>query len=295
MREGNYHPEYSLSAPGEKQEPDAEVLGGQEVADIAASLYGATTEQYRTHLVDANVVLTLAGAKPSTELDVMVRDMNALQNVERMVLQWNALLQEKGIPVTFWLPEGQATFQKAQTEQHPVLVRIPITNRRGFQRMLANTSLLGAERLQPPGNTWNELIAWRESLQTKLTTEQQNGNLPSSVNPDTLLQGLLHGYPDAAIIDFAHAEANDSLAELIATATPRELQSLVKRYRNPEPDFFATPEHATDPAVQKTREEYMRVLRDFYSSEWHHQREQDSGFLQDRAHIDKEEEVEDFV
>ncbi len=280
MREGAYNPEHDrLVAKGEQcATPD--VLSGEEVADIAALLYNRIPERYRTHLVDANVVLTLAGAKPLSEFFVTVRDDAALEKVKRTVEQWNILLQQQGLPMAFSLEDEPFIAPTGKRERTQM---IGIINMRGLRRMLATTSLLGAERLQPP-ETWEEYPAWKRVLQETIVREQASGKLPKEVDPEVIVEGLERGYPDVAIVDFALAHVRGSDEELEWSETP-----LLDKYEGAKPKFAFAPEHATDPSVQKAIEENERILQEFYSSAWHQQVERDPAFLQERAQLDREE------
>jgi hypothetical protein len=241
----------NLGLNEEKEKAEiAEYLSGTDTALLVEGVFSNVDSQLDQRLVEANVVLTLSGFKPSTDVFIPINNQSEIDNIKLEVEKLNTY------------------FKKVNPD-----IRISTSgriSRKGNNTSMKVNSLLGFERLSKtsklPGmitfdrsSGWEGWWEWYGKVVDGLEEAQEQGKLPKTPH---ILGGVIHGYPDQAILDSADSEQTDK--EMEDTTIPN-----TGRYEEAEPSFLIYPEHKNNPDIQKYIEEAGKILEDFYNSEWH--------------------------
>ncbi|MBL8030052.1 MAG: hypothetical protein JNN11_02290 [Candidatus Doudnabacteria bacterium] len=248
----------------EKQETMAipETLSGQEVADLFQKAYAELTLNIKEHLVDSNVILTTAGLKAQTEFFVDIKGEEDAAGVQVQVNKLNEL---------FKILNPEIKFSMVKKSISPP--------RRGKRQMVSIQSLLGAERVSKiskiPGvipfdksTGWDGFVKWRSSIAKNFGALQETGTKPFVDDEayTNVLAGLMKGYPDTAIYDFAEWFPTDRSKGMQDSEIP-----FTGLYSEAEPNYDFYPEHANNPDIKENIQQAGKILQQFYESDWHKQ------------------------
>ncbi|MDQ7825156.1 MAG: DNA-binding protein [Candidatus Eremiobacteraeota bacterium] len=258
-------PSASQSQPYSSPSPPAP-LSGRETSKIVAEIYNRLGPRLGSYFVEANIVLTLAGARGFTEFFVAYPrpgDDKVLQSLNTMLAP-RGLRIGKGIP----LPGCSC-------------MMVGIESLHGFERI---SRLTGFSVYTPfeASSGWEALKSWNAQV---FKRAQEQGLKIDDIQD--ISSGIRYGYPDIAIKDFLEWRASSRKIPMVDSDIP-----FVKRYQCAEPNFSLKPEHRDDPDVKATVSLFGTILKDFYGSPWHRERESDPIFLAARkANDDAHEQM----
>ncbi len=227
-----------------------EPLSGQETALLAEKIFNNTDNRVAQHMVDSNVILTLSGFKPSTDVFISIAHESEIESVMLEVEKLNSYLEQTHPDI------------RISTSGRP--------SRKGNLTSIKVNSLLGYERLSKksrlPGMTpfdsstgWEGWWEWYKKVCDDLEEAQEQGKIPKTIH---VIGGMIHGYPDQAILDAADSEHTDK--KMGDVPIPN-----TGLYNEAEPSFLVYPEHLGDPSIQEYVKQAGQILKDFYDSEWH--------------------------
>ncbi|HEY9773730.1 MAG TPA: hypothetical protein V6C81_07960 [Planktothrix sp.] len=169
----------------------------QHFADTAAAhienLYGLVDPRIGIHLTDPNVILTLAAVSPRAEFEFngsILKDGDAIATFRA------ALFKRSGNSL-IWM----------QGDKGGVLMYVSSAS--GLQRATSLTSLPGVAKYDAASGERGS-FEWTRKTVDGLTKAKQDGLYPPNTHIDTLLYGVMKGYPDDAILA---AATNNSRAQ----------------------------------------------------------------------------------
>ncbi len=152
--------------------------------------------------------------------------------------------------------------------------------RKGLDQTLETTSILSFDpnslKDRTPETAMKALCAAVVAAQGKGFTEEEVGHIAF---------GVLLGYPDAAILGSTRAvrNAQDPFAEHTIEADIRGADY----YICPQP-VYDYPHHlAGDPSIQAHEQLWSKILKDFYTSDFHKKLAQDASFKAKLAELDQ--------
>lgn len=236
----------------------SEVLPGERVANIVEQCFEVCPLELREHLVDSNVVLTLAGLKPQTEFFVAVDDEQAEERLRSEVEQLNSSLDRLKPEVQFRIAA------KPPADQSNKKTRISVYNLNGYERASRVTTIPGIIPFEKR-NGWEEWGKWRRSMKESCNALPEDEKRIRV----SLLQGFEKGYPDIANYDFADwMKSGKKSIDLQYAPIP-----FMGLYDEAEPAYYFKPEHANDPSIKANITEAGKILADFYGSDFHKKRE----------------------
>lgn len=234
-----------------------EVLSGERVAGFVERVFSALSPELREHLVDSNVVLTLAGLKPQTEFFVTLENEECRKKIEDEVEGLNASLEAHFPEVKFHL----AGEPRVKPRTQEVYQMISVENLHGYERATVSTKIPDI----PPYDSktgWEGLSKWRK------TFFESFDKLPDDEKKERENQiiGIMKGYPDVAINDFMDwlRSGEKHLKGMDFAKIP-----FMGLYQEAEPAYEFKKEHADDPSIVANIKEAGDILRDFYRSEFH--------------------------
>jgi uncharacterized protein len=242
--------------------PPPEPLSGLETSLIVKEIYDRLGPRLGTYFVEANIVLTLAGARGFTEFYIdypRAEDDNALQALNN-TLEPHGLRVSRGLPIY----DGAVSM-------------VGIESLRGFERVSKLTRFPCYCSPFEARSGWDGLREW--SAQAHKRADQEGLTKDDMMN---ITFGVRYGYPDIAIKDFLAWIASSRKIPTMDSSIP-----FVKRYSCAEPNFLFLPDHRGDPTIRATIDLFGTILRDFYGSPWHRERERDPIFLAARRANDE--------
>jgi hypothetical protein len=243
-----------------------EPLSGDETANIVSEAYEIAGPRIGSSFVEANVVLTLAGARGQTEFFID----NPTDEDVRIIEELNKAIEEKGISMQayepFIAPDGTNTLM------------VNVMSLRGLERVSKLTKIRGFSAFEASAG-WDGAREWNSACLTTLEALQADGKLPFSKDDIFhVITGVNKGYPDVAIYDAVDWSSGDRREQMAGTDIPH-----VSLYGGAEPNFDYAPKHEGDPSIQNTVASWGKVLENFYNSSWHRTISKDTQFLQARA------------
>ncbi len=229
-----------------------------QVVDLIKAKFEQVSPNLRHALVESNVVLTLAGMKGMTEFFIHIKDEGTLQQLTRDLEILNQIDEQ----IHFRL--AGKPFRAPATEQNTQMVSLDSLP--GIERISKISKLPGVTPFAREEG-WEGLVKWRQKLIQGIEAAEEVGSSPKGYD---VLAGIVRGYPDTAILDFA---------DWIKTGQVKQLEdsqiSGTGIYEEAEPNFDYYPEHANDPGIIAYKEKAGSILQNFYESDWHAAKKQE--------------------
>ncbi|MBI4812758.1 hypothetical protein HY798_05000 [Candidatus Falkowbacteria bacterium] len=246
------------------------------------------------HLVEANVVLTLAGARGYTEFFVRRSDYGSQEEVCKI----NSAIRSLGVQLTHLNDMKFINGRDATV----VLSKIAIESLAGYPAVFSEIcqEVTFLKRISS-----NEKIDWPdkvknvERLHLAIKRAQAVGEIDKDYNSSNILLGLILGYPFVAILDVEEDSCRRFLPSqfpacpygkflerqddhrLISSDIPEVLL-----YGGDLPDFFFSKAHRDHPKIKAKIECWREILADFYGSDWHKKISRDRDFMKARQAIE---------
>jgi hypothetical protein len=250
----------------EKTEPiGPEILTGQEVADVVEKVFAKLSPEVACQLVDSNVVLTLAGMKPTTDFFIKVPTQTMVESVANEVSLLNNLIQaaNKNLRVRTAGDPFISPTSKIQTQM------VHMESLDGWENTTKKTKIPGVEPFNKQLG-WEGYGKWYQKTWDNLEKSEREGKI---IEAEGMIAGLVHGYPDTAIYDFEDWYSKGREGEIEDSNIP-----FTGTYTEAQPNFDYYPEHADDPEIKNYIEQSGKILKEFYESEWHKKVEPSLGF-----------------
>lgn len=253
----------SLSAP--------EPLTAPETTQIISSMYDIAGPRVGSFLVEANNVLTIAGARGQTEFYIF----SPIEEDQAAVSRLDNTFKSQGISFS--------TTKVIKRQDKPDFIIVNLESLKGFERVSKTTKIPGVIPYDSKSG-WDGLKEWEYKVWGNLVAEQEKGTIPFPLDEIAdIFTGIKKGYPDQAIYDATEWWGlNDRKTPIEDTHIP-----YVKKYRGAEPNFAYRPDHAHDPSIQATVQSWGKILEDFYNQPWHKTVSEDQNFVNMRKLIDE--------
>lgn len=247
-----------------------EPLGTSETSKLIDELYEKLGPRLGAQLVEANVVLTMAGARGQTEFFIPNPLPQDIEKIEAAA----AYLQDKGICLT----PNHKIFKAAIDGTDTLMVNVE--SLQGYERVSKLIHIPGIEPYHS-STGWEGLRQWTINCLTALEKAHSEGKILSDYEDIIhVLVGITKGYPDVAINDMSEWVKNKRQSPSTYSDIP-----YVSLYKGAEPNFLYNPDHKDDPSIINTVNQWGNILKDFYSSPWHQQLQKDPVFIQARKAI----------
>ena len=233
-----------------------EILEASRVAEIAQAVFESTSFEVGRQFVESNVVLTMSGLKPTTEISVLLEDEMDLPKFSAELDRISDLLETAGVNIMQAIGPLTHAF-----EQKPVAMS-GITNLRGVERTAKLSRFKGMPDFKSSGGI-EGYERWLSKVWQWLQAAQDSGSIPKDYNLQYINEGIRLGYPDQAIWDFAGALAKGDKSRLIHShlAIPD-----MRKHHGALPSYAYYPEHAQDPNIVDNIAMTKRILMEFYAS-----------------------------
>lgn len=243
-----------LKETGKENVP--ETLNGEEVSLMVEKVYDKLSPDLARCLVQSNVVLAMAGFKPRSDFFI---DINSPEDTTRLaaeVEKFNKFLNNPQIRFRvqgkpFEIPEGKRLTQM-----------LGVDSLLGWERMTRITKIPGVPVFDRQLG-WNGFEKWHGNFIKGIEQAEKAGKIPAD---NDVPSGLMHGYPDQAILDFGDWYYTGRHKELKESNIP-----YTGIYSEAEPNYDFYPEHANDPAIKENIKKAGVILKEFYESKWHKQ------------------------
>lgn len=231
-----------------------EPLRSEQTVARMAALYAALGPHLGCYLVEANAVLTIAGARGDADLsidDPTPDDLVTLQQAQPAFaaqgIRWEVM--EEVHYTAFGRPFWPASLNSLE----------------GYARSSRTSHLVGIRPFDA-STGWEGFHEWLD-----VTFRALEAAYPTHAM--TMWDGFLLGYPDQAIMDFCVALETGTIEQMECVRLPA-----VDRYLGAQPCFSYAPAHASDPAIVATATAWQELLESVYASEWHQQLVADPAF-----------------
>ena len=231
---------------------------------ILTSLRDITSNQHLAYWVAPNTILTLAGLRGYCD-GVFYNDDNTV------LKRWQEEIKE-GVEALASLAHVYAHEINIQmTTLNESYVSYNLLLRAGLEQSITSSRLINPDVL--------------EKLVEGLTGEEVMNEMRSSVATIAGLEdsefishcafGILLGYPDVAIRDYLHEElGRDEFSTPLIDADIRG----ATYYICPQPVYSYHRDIMADPQIINHEQLWSRVLKDYYTSDFHRQLEADASF-----------------
>lgn len=248
----------SLGSPGPEQ---LALEKGQEVARLYEGIWEQLPPVLRNYLVDSNVVLTVGGVKPLTEFFPGVPQDGDVVALQAGIDTLNEFLEQQNIDVRFEMV-GKPFFAPNNLGL-PRSQMVAVRSLAGYDKITHQTKTPGVLPFNQVDG-WEGLDQWRSRYSHDLKAAQDRGELPQELDLGIVAAGILRGYPDIAIIDFAQYIAEGRTRPIVKMQVPH-----TGTYKEAEPNYDIFPEHADHPTVLENARELGALLQGFYESDFH--------------------------
>ncbi len=231
-----------------------EVLNGKEVAALVEPLFEKVDINTGCHLVDSNVVLTLAGLKPQTEFFIDA-DNTTEEAIKEEIEALNSFAGDKGIQ---FFTVGKIHKNPHNPKRAPFQM-VSVENLAGYERISKTTTIPGIAPFDKSVG-WDGFPQWWSGVVEGARRYCQG----DEVIMEELLTGFQKGYPEQAALDFGDYLKTGKVKKLVESHIPH-----TGIYNEAEPNYDFYPEHANDPNIIVNIEQSGKILEDFYKSGWH--------------------------
>ncbi len=233
-----------------------EILEANQVAEIAQAIFESTSFEVGRQFVESNVVLTLSGLKPETEISVLLEKEMNLPKFSTELDNISDLLEPVGVNIVQAIGPLTHAFKKK------LMAMSAIVNLRGVERTAKLSRFKGMPDFKS-SEGFEGYRRWLGKVWQWLQAAQAGGSIPEDYNIQIIYEGIQLGYPDQAIWDFADALAKGDQSKL--TESQREIPDM-QRHHGALPTYTYYPEHAQDPNIVKNITTTKQILTDFYAS-----------------------------
>ena len=231
---------------------ELEKAKGLEVARMVESIFKQVPLEVAAHLVDSNVVLTLAGLKGQTEFFIDIP--NAADDV-KIKAAMNGVGQKLNAFNSDIYADTEGRIFNAASDQRRTWP-VSIYNLQALEGATANTKLKGIPIFKKSSGM-NGLKQWAENAY---------GNFDSDDLDSEIVVGVIKGYPDQAIVDFIDYLKTNRKKKVVDSKIP-----YTGFYSEAQPNYDFYPEHINDPGIAKNIAQSGEILKAFYESPWHKQ------------------------
>lgn len=227
-----------------------ERLKGEQVAKLVEKVFEKYPFDITQHLVDSNVVLTLAGMKGQTEFFIDVPDEAKDEMLKKGIKDLSAELQ--ALDPNLMMRLEREPFEAASDKMRTMMVNV--LNLATLDEWITKTKLCEFPSFDK-SQGFAGYDKWREAIIEKFGEESDE---------EEMGVGVRKGYPDQAIIDFIDwyntgREKEKDDANILLTGI----------YEEAEPIYSYYPEHVDDPEIVDNVHKSSEVLAGFYESQWH--------------------------
>jgi hypothetical protein len=231
-----------------------ERLSVETTVERLAALYAALGPRLGCRLVEANAVLTTAGARGDANLSIVDPTPDNLVTLQ----QAQPTFAAQGIR---WVVMEEVHYTVYGRPFWPA----SLNSLEGFARSSRTSQLVGITPFDA-STGWEGLRAGMPIVSPPLEAAYPEQFM-------VIWDGFTLGYPDQAILDFCAALKVGAVATLEQVKMPA-----VERYVCAQPCFSYAPAHASDPQIVTTAVEWNALLEGVYASEWHQQLAADPAF-----------------
>lgn len=238
-----------------------EPLSGQEVADNMENIFTQLSLNMKKKILGSNVILTLSGMKPNTEVSLTANKDQNLLEYKKDVEILNQNYSDKGINFKLY---DKVEEKRSNKELYQSLM---IESLRGYERITKTLKIPGLEI--PVFNTesgFAGLGQWKRKLWESIDKANDQGKLPfrlTEKESDHLYAGIQFGYPSQAILDIVDPALQARKEEQVDSQIP-----YADMYSDAQPDFEFLPEHSNDQEIKEYIKKAGEILKDFYQSKW---------------------------
>lgn len=242
----------------EELKPNPEKQLGRTVAALVNGIFEQLPPIVSQCLVDSNVVLTLAGTRGDTDMFIPIDKPEQVDELIQAVEQMNKHLLAVSPQIRF-TTNRRLTRSRGTGEN---LMLVSVENLNGYEKVTKRSTIPGVIPFQASLG-FGELQTWRIQCLESIETAGANGLIPPDSDVDSLMTGIIYGYPDLANLDF-----NDWLLKERGRKMKESDIPYTGIYEEAEPNFVYYPEHANDPAIRQHIKKAGDILEGFYLSEW---------------------------
>ncbi len=247
-----------------------ECLSGAETAELVAEIYDIAGRRMGPILMEANILLTLSGARGQTEASIIspiAEDWEAVTKV-------NEKLQPKGVSIT-------ARAELSKTVHEKDVLTFDVESLLGYAHVSHLAKAAGIPGVEPfdASKGWEGLVEWKQDTWNAIETALKTGQIPYP--PDQLphiFYGIIKGYPKRAIFDICDWLLTEGRYRYAVTDIP-----YVALYGGAQPNFGYHSDHAHDASIRNTVAQWGNILKEFYAHPWHQKISQDAQFIHTRG------------
>lgn len=239
----------------------SEPLSGKETAEIISNLYNAAGPKIGCRLVEANVVLAIAGLKSLADISWL--QLN--ESEQEQLKNTNEVARIYGI--TFYY--------------EPTVDQLGIESLKGLEGKAKTTKIPGI----PPFDSRQQsegFAKWLKAVDPSLESARAAGLLPPETNLEIIYEGIRLGYPDQAILDFEEWLRSDSAYSNLDTSNMLSIDPEAWKLTGNVCEFDFYPQHANDPEIVEYIKTARQILKEFYKSEQFQRLKTDAVFLEAR-------------
>lgn len=270
MSSGDY---FSEDRKLETERKILEPRPGKEVVRVVSQIYDRLSPTSACQFTNPNVVLAIAGLKPWADIPFIQFNEDDLPKVEEI----NHLLKADGVRI-----------DSDKDTRSGKISKIYLESLRGYQREAWLTKIPGVQIVFMDDN-FEGVGSWFNNFVSQLEKTKEDGKLPKDADVIGIAWGMLHGYPDQAILDFEDCVNTTEYPGSLVT--PDLKYPEYYKTHSAVPDFDLYPEHLLDREVVEYLRLSRQVVRDFYGSEWFKEIEKTSEFQEGRKAAEKIAEI----
>lgn len=243
---------------------DLKPLNVERTVSTLDALYTSSGPRLGCALVEANAILTVAGARGDADLSIYWPTPADLETLERL----QPTLAAHGLR---WDVMPNARKDVFGRLFRPGL----LSSLEGYARSSQTSHLSGITAFDA-ATGWEGFARWNYQ-----TFHALQAAYPEQYR--IIWDGFTLGYPDQALLDFSAALETNSLNTLERVALPA-----TSHYVGAQPLFSYAPEHANEPQVAATRDAWQTLLEGVYASVWHQALAADPQFQAARKERERE-------
>ncbi|MDR3646280.1 MAG: hypothetical protein P4L22_01925 [Candidatus Babeliales bacterium] len=254
-----------------KQDLNLKPLNGQETANYIQTIYNELGPRIGSHLVEPNVVITLAGLRGYANF--LMHDLT--QEEENRINEFNIKHKNSGLLFTII------------DDKEDEIVDILITNLKGYEYTSKISKLPFVVNYDASSgfqgkDKWSKKI--KENIKNYFNDTKEYDQHPES----HLHLGLMLGYPDQALLDMY----NNIKAGLFGNNRAFIYSKIPYSdyYDCPQPNFSYFKESIKDETIVNVEKSWGKLLEEFYTSTWHKALSKDPIFIKIRQSEDEAHE-----
>lgn len=242
-----------------------EPLAGEETAEVISKLYEAVGPKVGCRMVEANVVLAIAGLKSLADISWL----QLTESEQKRLKDNNKNTEPYGLLLHY----------------DPTVDQLAVESLKGLERKTKTTKIPGIP-IFDNRQQFGGFAEWLKGIDPSLESAKKAGLLSPETNLEIIYEGVRLGYPDRAILDYEECLRREGTDSNLEDSDILSVTSEAYKLTGNSCEFYFYLQNAKNPEIANYIQTARKILKDFYQSKVFKEIKNKTDFLEARREAD---------